>query len=499
MEIFSNIALGMETAVSPFNLFYCLIGCLVGTLVGVLPGIGPTATIALLLPLTYQLDPIGALIMLAGIYYGAQYGGSTTSILVKLPGQPESVVTAIDGYEMAKQGRGGIALATSAYGSFFAGTAGTLLIAFFAPILTEFALQIRPADNFSLMLLALVVSIAVAHGSIVKAGGMLLLGALIGTVGTDVNEGMHRYTFGIMNLYDGVDIVVLVMGLFGVAETIRALETHMSGKIAVEKITSLMPTKKDIRDMANPIVRGTGIGAVLGLLPGGGALLASFASYALEKRVSKTPEQFGKGAIAGVAGPESANNAAAQTSFIPMLTLGIPANVVMAMMMSVMIMRGITPGPSVIAEQPALVWALVASMWIGNAMLLALNLPLIGMWVKIVRIPYELMYPAILILCVIGVYSLNNSVFDLYVMIVAGALGYLALRLGCELAPFVLGMLLGPLLEVNMQRALLLSRGDPLVFFQRPMSLVCLIMAVLILVANVLPSVRRTRDEVMIE
>jgi TctA family transporter len=494
MDLLNNALLGLATAATPANLVFCLIGCLLGTLVGVLPGIGPTATIALLLPITFQFDPAAALIMLAGIYYGSQYGGSTTSILVRLPGQPESVVTAIDGYEMAKQGRGGVALATAAIGSFFAGTVATVLIALFAPILTKVALSFGPADYFSLIVFALLVSVSVAQGSILKAVAMILLGLLLGTVGINVTTGTQRYTFGVLNLFDGLDLVAVIMGLFGVTETISSIERHRVIPMLVARVTSLMPTRQDLKDMTPPILRGTALGSFLGILPGGGALLASFISYSVEKRVSRERAMFGKGALAGVAGPESANNAAAQTSFIPMLTLGIPANAIMAIMASAMIMRGITPGPNVMSEQPALFWGLIASMWIGNAMLVVLNLPLIGLWVRLVKIPYDLLYPAILIFCAIGVYSLNNSIFDIYTMLIFGAVGYLMSKLGCEPAPLILGLLLGPMLEEYLQRALLLSRGNPFVFVERPISVSLLGLSLVILCVAALPFIRRKRE-----
>ncbi|MEZ5802340.1 MAG: tripartite tricarboxylate transporter permease [Rhizobiaceae bacterium] len=499
MDLVSNIATGLAAAATPANLLFCLVGCLLGTLVGVLPGIGPTATIALLLPITFHFDPAASLIMLAGIYYGSQYGGSTTSILVRLPGQPESVVTAIDGYEMARQGRGGVALATAAIGSFFAGTVATILIAAFAPLLTRIALSFGPADYFSLIVFALLVSVSIAQGSILKAVAMILLGLLLAMVGTNVTTGTQRYTFGMLDLYDGLDLIAVIMGLFGVAETISSIERYRVVPMMVAKVTSLLPNRRELTEMTPPIIRGTALGSFLGILPGGGALLASFASYSLEKRLSNNKAAFGHGAIAGVAGPESANNAAAQTSFIPMLTLGIPANAIMAIMASAMIMRGITPGPNVMAEQPVLFWGLIASMWIGNLMLLVLNLPLIGIWVRLVRIPYDLLYPAILVFCTIGVYSLSNSVFDIYVMLAFGVFGYILGKLGCEPAPLVLGMLLGPMLEEYLQRAMLLARGNPLVFVERPISAGLLAISLLIVAAAALPFIRRKRAEALQE
>src|ERR687895_198740 len=412
MELISNLALGLSTAITPINLLYCLIGVFLGTVIGVLPGLGPTATIAMLLPITFVLPPASALIMLAGIYYGSQYGGSTTSILVNLPGEAASVVTTLDGYQMARRGRAGVALATAAIGSFFAGTVATLLLALFAPPLSDIALEFGPADYFSLMVLGLVASVVLAQGSLLHAIGMVVLGLLLGLIGTDVTSGMQRYTFDIPRLADGIGFVVVAMGMFGLAEIIRNLEQEESRSVMVTKITNLMPTKEDWKRMVAPILRGTAIGSAVGILPGSGSILGAFAAYSIEKKVSKNSAEFGKGAIEGVAAPEAANNAGAQTSFIPMLTLGIPANPVMALMIGAMIIQGIQPGPSVMTEQPALFWGLIVSMWIGNLMLVVLNLPLIGIWVRMLRVPYRLLFPAILTFMAIGVYSVNNSQFD---------------------------------------------------------------------------------------
>jgi putative tricarboxylic transport membrane protein len=498
MELIANLSLGLSTAVTPANLLYCMIGVFLGTLIGVLPGLGPTATIAMLLPVTFALPPVSALIMLAGIYYGSQYGGSTTSILVNLPGEAASVVTTLDGYQMAKQGHAGVALATSAISSFFAGTVATLLLALFAPPLAEVALKFGPADYFSLMVLGLVASVVLAQGSLLHAIGMVLLGLLLGLVGTDVNSGAQRYTFGIAELADGIGFVVVAMGMFGLAEIIRNLERAESGSV-IAKITSLMPTKEDWKRMVAPILRGTIIGSAVGILPGSGSILGSFAAYSLEKKISKNRAQFGKGAIEGVAAPEAANNAGAQTSFIPMLTLGIPSNPVMALMVGAMIIQGIQPGPSVIKEQPALFWGIIVSMWIGNFFLIILNFPLIGLWVRMIMVPYRLLYPSILVFCAIGVFSLRNSVFDIYLMGLFGVLGYVFSKVGCEPAPMLLAFILGPLMEEYLRRAMLLSRGNPWVFVQRPISATLLALAVLAMCTVLIPAFSKTREEAFTE
>jgi putative tricarboxylic transport membrane protein len=494
MDIFSNLLLGFETAATFSNLGWCLAGVFLGTAIGVLPGLGPTATIAMLLPATFGLPPVSALIMLAGIFYGAQYGGSTTAILVNLPGETSSVVTALDGYQMARQGFAGRALATAAIGSFFAGTVSTILIALFAPPLAEVALSFGPAEYFSLMTLGLVASIVLAHGSILHALGMIIFGLLLGMVGTDVNSGAARFTFGTPELSDGINFVVVAMGLFGVGEIIANLETESTRSVMVKAVTGLMPTREDFKRMIGPVLRGTALGSALGILPGGGAALASFGAYALEKRVSRNRAQFGKGAIEGVAAPESANNAGAQMSFIPMLTLGIPSNPVMALMIGAMIIQGIQPGPSVMTEQPALFWGIIASMWIGNLMLLILNLPLIGLWVKMISVPYHLLYPMILVFCCIGVFSLNNSGFDVYLMVLFGFLGYVFKKLDCEPAPMLLGFILGPMWEEFLRRALLLSKGDPMILVTRPISATMLVVALVLLALVLMPAFSKTRE-----
>jgi putative tricarboxylic transport membrane protein len=495
MELLANLGLGLQAAFTPVNLFYCLVGVVLGTAIGVLPGLGPVATIAMLLPATFTLPPVSSLIMIAGIYYGAQYGGSTTAILVNLPGETSSVVTAMDGYQMARRGRAGVALATAAIGSFFAGTVCTLLVAAFGPPLATLALKFGPAEYFSLMVLGLMASIVMAHGPLLNAIGMIVFGLLLGLIGTDVTSGAQRYTFGLPELADGIGFVIVAMGMFGVGEIVRNLETEGTRELTVKRVTGLMPTKQDLKRIIAPILRGTALGAALGILPGGGPTLASFSAYSLEKKVSKTPSRFGKGAIEGVAGPEAANNAGAQMSFIPMLTLGIPSNPVMALMIGAMIIQGIQPGPSVMVEQPALFWGLIVSMWIGNFLLLVLNLPLIGLWVRMVSVPYHLLYPAILVFCAIGVYSLNNATFDVYLMALFGLLGYIFAKLECEPAPMLLGYILGPMMEEFLRRAMLLSRGDPLVFLTRPISAVLLVAAVLLLCTVLLPAFRKTREE----
>jgi putative tricarboxylic transport membrane protein len=499
MDLLNNLALGFATAASPYNLLFCFTGVILGTLIGVLPGIGATATIAMLLPITFQLEPVSSLIMLAGIYYGAQYGGSTTAILINMPGESSSAVTAIDGYQMARKGRAGAALAIAAIGSFFAGTVSTILVAVFAPPLTAVALRFGSPEYFSLMIVGLVSSVALAHGSVVKALGMVVLGLLLGLVGTDIYTGTPRFNLGILELSDGLNFVALAVGVFGIAEILRNLENEHDRDVMIKKVTNLWPTRQDWKEMTAPILRGTVIGSALGILPGGGAILASFASYTVEKRISNTPGEFGKGAVAGVAGPESANNAGAQTSFIPMLTLGIPANPVMALMIGAMIIQGIVPGPNVATEQPALFWGIIASMWIGNLMLILLNLPLIGLWVKLLTIPYYMLFPAIIAFCSIGVYSVNSNVFDLYAVAFFGLIGYGLAKLRCEPAPLLLGFVLGPLLEEHLRRAMIMSRGDAMTFVNRPISLGLLLLAAAVLVVVLLPSIRKKRDEVFVE
>jgi putative tricarboxylic transport membrane protein len=494
MEFLSHLATGFQTAATWANLLYCFIGVFIGTAIGVLPGLGPTATIAMLLPVTFTLPPVSALIMLAGIYYGSQYGGSTTSILVNLPGEAASVVTTIDGYQMARQGRAGAALAAAGIGSFFAGTISTLFIAGFAPALADMALKFGPAEFFSLMILGLVASIVLAQGSLLHAFGMVVLGLLLGLVGTDVTSGMQRFTFDILELADGIGFVTVAMGMFGIGEIVRNLENEEQRPVVFSKITSLWPTREDWRRMTPSILRGTAIGSVLGVLPGSGSILGSFAAYSIEKKISKNRAQIGKGAIEGVAAPESANNAGAQTSFIPMLTMGLPSNPVSALMIGAMIIHGIQPGPPVVNAQPELFWGMIVSMWIGNLFLIVLNLPLIGMWVRLIMVPYQYLFPAILVFCAIGVFSLKNSHVDIYFMALFGVFGYVFSKLGCEPAPMLLAYILGPLMEEYLRRAMLLSRGNPWVFVQRPLSAALLAIALLAMLSVLLPSFRKTRE-----
>ena len=502
MDLINNLSLGFGVAFTPINLLYAFIGCLLGTLIGVLPGIGPVATIAMLLPATYALPPVSALIMLAGIYYGAQYGGSTTAILVNLPGEASSVVTVIDGHAMAKQGRAGPALAAAGLGSFFAGCVGTLILAAFAPPLTELAFKFGPAEYFSLMILGLIGAVVLASGSLLKAIAMILLGLLLGLVGTDVNSGVARFSLGIPELTDGIGFITIAMGVFGYGEIISNLGKHASEReVFVGKVTGLMPTKEDFKHMTPAILRGTALGSLLGILPGGGALLAAFAAYTVEKKIKLKPGEiaFGKGNIRGVAGPESANNAGAQTSFIPLLTLGIPPNAVMALMVGAMTIHNIQPGPQVMTSNPQLFWGLIASMWIGNAMLIILNLPLIGMWIKLLTVPYRFLFPAIVLFCAIGVYSTNNNTFDIWLVAIFGVVGYWFIKIGTEPAPLLLGFILGPMMEENLRRALLLSRGDWSVFVTRPLSASLLAVAAILLIIVLLPAVKNKREEAFVE
>ena len=497
MEILGNLALGLSVAIGWQNLIYCFIGCFLGTLVGVLPGIGPVATVAMLLPFTFSLGPGPALIMLAGIYYGAQYGGSTTAILVNLPGESSAVVTTLDGHQMAKQGRAGPALGIAAIGSFIAGSIATLLVALWAPMLAEVALKFSPAEYFSLMLFGLVASIVLARGSLIKALAMVLVGILLGLVGSDVNSGAIRFGLGIPELADGIGFVVVAMAFFGLADVIMNLERRDAEATYTATIGRVLPSWSDFKTSFASIMRGTGLGSVLGLLPGGGALLASFAAYMLEKRVARKPRNFGNGDIRGVAGPESANNAGAQTSFIPMLTLGIPSNPTMALMIGAMMIQGIAPGPQVMTERPQLFWGLIASMWIGNLMLLVLNLPLVGLWVRLLKVPYRLLFPSIFVFCCIGVYSVDGKIFDIYLLAVLTVVGYLLLKLDCEPAPLILGFVLGPMMEENMRRSMMIAQGDATVFFTRPISAAFLVASALLLISIAAPSLRAKREVAM--
>ncbi|GAA4427764.1 tripartite tricarboxylate transporter permease [Acidovorax lacteus] len=502
MDLIQNLATGFGVAFTFQNLIYCFIGCLLGTLIGVLPGIGPVATIAMLLPATYALPPVAALIMLAGIYYGAQYGGSTTAILVNLPGESSSVVTVIDGYQMARNGRAGPALAAAGLGSFFAGCAGTLILAAFAPPLTEVAFKFGPAEYFSLMVLGLIGAVVLASGSLLKAVAMIVLGLLLGLIGTDVNSGVARYSFDIPELTDGIGFVVIAMGVFGYGEIIANLSRPDDEReVFTAKVQGLLPTKQDFMRMVPAVLRGTALGSALGILPGGGALLAAFAAYTVEKKTKLKAGEvpFGKGNIRGVAAPESANNAGSQTSFIPLLTLGIPPNAVMALMVGAMTIHNIQPGPQVMTSNPELFWGLIASMWIGNAMLVILNLPLIGLWIKLLTVPYRWLFPSIVLFCAVGVYSTNNNTWDVWMVGLFGLIGYIFHKLGTEPAPLLLGFILGPMMEENLRRALLLSRGDWSVFVTRPLSAGLLAAAALLLIIVLLPAVKNKREEAFVD
>lgn len=496
MDLLNNLQLGFSVAFTLNNLMYAFFGALLGTLIGVLPGLGPVATIAMLLPSIYALDAAPALIMLAGIYYGAQYGGSTTAILINVPGESSSVVTAIDGYQMARQGRAGAALAAAGLGSFFAGCVGTIIIAAFAPPLTELAFKFGPAEYFSLMTLGLIGAVVLASGSLIKAVAMIILGLLFAQVNTDVISGVARYSFDIPELTDGINFVVIAMGIFGFGEIIANLgQPEEKREVFTKEVKGLWPTKQDFADAWPSVLRGTALGSALGVLPGGGALLASFATYTMEKKLAGDTGRFGKGDIRGVAGPEAANNAGAQTSFIPMLTLGIPPNAVMALMVGAMTIKGIQPGPQVMTSNPELFWGLIASMWVGNAMLIILNLPLIGIWIKLLTVPYRYLFPAITLFCCIGVYSLNNNTFDVFMTAAFAVIGYAFYKLSCEPAPLLLGFILGPMMEENLRRALLLSRGDWSTFVTRPLSAGLLAAALLMIIIVMLPSIKNKRQE----
>jgi len=502
MDMIDNLSLGFSVAFTFQNLLYAFVGCLLGTLIGVLPGIGPLATIAMLLPATYGLEPVAALIMLAGIYYGAQYGGSTTAILVNLPGESSSVVTVIDGYQMARKGRAGQALAAAGLGSFFAGCVGTLILAAFAPSLTEVALQFGAAEYFSLMVLGLIGAVVLASGSLLKALAMIVMGLLLGMVGTDINSGTARYTFDIPNLMDGLSFVAVAMGVFGYGEIISNLaKSDKEREVFTKSVNGIMPSMNDIKLMTPAVLRGTALGSALGILPGGGAVLSAFAAYTIEKKIKLKPGEvpFGEGNIRGVAAPESANNAGSQTSFIPLLTLGIPPNAVMALMVGAMSIHNIQPGPMVMTNNPDLFWGLIASMWIGNLMLVILNLPLIGIWIKLLSVPYRWLFPAIVMFCAIGVFSTNNSNFDIWMVAGFGVLGYFLIKLGCEPAPLMLGFILGPMMEENLRRAMLLSRGDWSTFVTRPISAGLLALAVLMLIVVLSPAISKKRQEAFVE
>ena len=498
-DLVGNLALGLTVALSLKNVALCFLGCLIGTLVGVLPGVGPIATITMLLPITFGIDPIGALIMLAGIYYGAQYGGSTTAILVNIPGEATSVVTTLDGHQMAKQGRAGVALGIAAISSFIAGCVATVIIAALAVPLTAMALLFGPADYFSLMVLGLMFAVVLARGSVAKAIAIILVGILLSTVGTDLESGEERLTFGWNEIADGLDVAVIAMGMFGFAEILRNLETTQTRDVVHAAIGRLLPNGQDMRQSAAPIVRGTLLGSLLGLLPGNGAVLGPFASYTLEKKLARDPSRFGRGAIEGVAGPESANNAGAQTAFIPLLTLGIPPNAVMALMVGAMTIHGIVPGPQIMTKQPQLFWGMIASMWIGNLMLLVINLPLIGLWVRFLKVPYRLMFPSIVLLCCIGIYSINNSPTEVIMTAAFGLFGYALVKFGFEPAPLLLGFVLGKLMEEKLRQALVISRGSFKTFVERPLSAGLLLVALVLIIIAILPSIRQSREQVFKE
>jgi putative tricarboxylic transport membrane protein len=499
VDLLHNLALGFGVALAPVNLLYCFLGVFIGTLVGVLPGIGPVAAMSLLLPVTFNATPEAGIIMLAGIYYGSMYGGSTTAILVNIPGEAASVVTCLDGHQMALQGRAGPALGLAAIGSFIAGTCAIVGLMLVAPALARFAVKFGPAEYFSLMVLGLSILTYLSHGSLLKALIMACFGLVLGLIGLDSITGIPRLTFDRMELVDGVGLVPIVMGLFGVAEILANLEQKVARDVVSARIRGLLPSRADWREAGWPIARGSFLGFLLGILPGGGAVISSFLSYGIEKRMSKTPEQFGKGAIAGVAGPEAANNAAAGGGFIPLMTLGIPPNVVMALLLGAFIVHGLQPGPLLMTQNPGLFWGIVASMYIGNLMLLVLNLPLIGLWVQVLKVPYKILFPLILLFCLIGVYSIGNNVFDLYVMIGFGVLGYLMRKFGYEPAPLVLAFVLGPLMENNLRKALILSDGSFEIFVERPISLTCLVLALAILISPLLPMLRARRKELAVE
>ncbi|MBB4041171.1 TctA family transporter [Microvirga flocculans] len=490
---------GLLVAMEPGNLLACFVGALVGTFVGVLPGLGPVATIAMLLPITYHLSPAAAIVMLSGIYYGAQYGGSITAILVNIPGETSTVVTCLDGYRMAQKGKAGIALSIAAIGSFVAGLFATGVIAFVSVPLADFAQQFGPAEYFALMSLGLVGAVVLARGSIIKALAMIAVGLLLGLVGTDVNSGLQRLTFNLPQLADGLSFAAIAMGVFGIGEIFSTLGQKRSGAQVVAPIERLWPNREDLAASAAPIARGSIVGSLLGVLPGGGAILSSFASYALEKKLSRHPERFGQGAIEGVAGPESANNAGAQTSFIPMLTLGIPSNPVMALIAGGLMLHGITPGPQILAEQSLLFWTVIASMLIGNLLLVIINIPFVGLWTKLFKLPYEILFPCIVVICCVGTYSVNKMPFDVLVLGLFGVIGYGLVKLNFEVGPMLLGLVLGPMLEENFRRAMLLARGDPINIITRPISAILLATALILLCVILLPNLRRTRETVFQE
>lgn len=499
MELFNNLLLGLQVASDPTILWFCFLGVFLGTAVGVLPGIGALAAISLLLPMTYHMSPTSAIVMLAGVYYGSQYGGSTASILMNLPGGPASAVTCLDGYPMTKKGKAGIALFITTIASLVGAMSGLILLVLFSPLISELGLKFGPAELFAMMVMGLVAASSIGSGSPAKGLAMVVMGVLLGMVGTDVNSGVARFTLDIPELMDGINLVALAMGLFGVSEVVRNIHGQDSTqKIASVTLRSMIPTRKEMNSSYPAMLRGSALGSALGALPGVGPSIAAFMSYAIEKRVAKNPEEFGHGAVQGISAPESANNAAAQTAFVPSLSLGIPGDAVMAIMLGALIIHGITPGPMFISEQPEMFWGLVVSFAIGNIMLVLLNIPTIGIWVSLLRIPFTWLYPAILVFVALGVYSVNNNNFDIYMVAVLGALGYLLVLLRFEAAPLLLGYILGPMVEENLRRALLLSRGDPMIFFDRPISATLLYLTIAMLAWTlfkyVRSSLRRARN-----
>lgn len=495
MEILNHLIEGATVAFQPMNLFFCFIGVLMGTLVGVLPGLGPTAAIALLLPVSFHIPPVATIIMLAGIYYGAMYGGSTTSILVNMPGEAASVITCLDGYQMAKQGRAGPALGIAAIGSFVAGTIGIVGIMFLAPPMAQFALAFGPPEYFSMMLMGIVIIIYMSSGSILKDFMTAVFGLLLGTIGMDSIAGTQRLTFGVLELADGVGFIPAVMGLFGISEILMNVERVVATTLVTEKVKNLLPSLQDMKDSIRPILRGSVLGFLIGVLPGPAPVISTYSSYAMEKKLSKTPEKFGTGHIAGVAGPESANNAASSGAMIPLFTLGIPANSVIAVLLGAFMIHGLQPGPMFITKYPDIFWGTIVSMYLGNAMLLVLNLPLIPLWVKVLKVPYSILFPLILIFCLIGVYSLNFSQVEIALMTGFGVLGYFMRKFKFEMAPLILALVLGPMMESNLRLALLLNQGDASVFVTKPISAVFIAVSGLLILSTMIPSIRKRRSQ----
>jgi putative tricarboxylic transport membrane protein len=496
MDVLTNILSGFKICLSPINLFYCFLGALIGTLIGVLPGIGPVATISILLPITFKISPISAIIMLAGIYYGAQYGGSTTSILVNIPGEASSVITCLDGHEMAKKGMAGPALGIAAIGSFIAGTLSLIGLTFLAQPFAEIAIKFGPPEYFSLMILGLIILSYLAHGSMIKALIMATFGIILSNIGMDIVTGKMRFTFGILALSDGIGLVPLVMGLFGISEVLINIEEAFNREVFKTKIKNLLPTLNDWIRAKGSIIRGTLLGFFLGILPGAGPIISSFVSYTVEKKISKCPEKFGTGMIEGVAGPESANNASAQAAFIPLFVLGIPPNVTMAILLGALIIFGLQPGPLLLKNHPDFFWGVITSMYIGNVMLLILNLPLIPLWVQVLKVPYPTLFPLILLFCLIGSYSLDYSTFDMFIMIFFGLVGYFMRKFKYEGAPLVMAFVLGPLLEQNFRRSLIISGGSFLIFFTRPISAIILIIALFLIFSTLLTNLRRKKPSI---